>query len=107
MKLKALASLKESTLVVDIDVAAMPFTDTLLVLRFIHPTMAEQDFELILSKTGDKQFSGNITNEIKGTWHVHLSPVVVNGTEPDKATNWRLTGQWSSDKTNQFELMAK
>ena len=106
MKLRAQVEINDSLLKVSFTKEADSFNDTVLVMRFIHPTRAELDFELMPTKTAQNTFNTNLPATIKGAWHVHLSPVSVeSGTE--NVSSWRLTGKWAGNRNELFELSAK
>ena len=106
MNLQAFASVNKSVLVVTFAEQSKAFNDTLLLMKFIHPTRAELDFEVILSKTEHKQFQAELDKNIQGTWRIHLSPVIGVGLK-DKTTDWRLAGKWSNNKIKDIALTAK
>ncbi|MDR2365654.1 MAG: FixH family protein [Zoogloeaceae bacterium] len=74
------------------DIAALPAE---LRLHFNHPTRAGQDQVVALRAAGQGFYSGVLTTEVHGRWHVYLE---------DQDETWRLVGSWQPDAGDPLEL---
>lgn len=65
-------------------------------LRITHPTRAGMDQNVVLVAEGGGMYSGELTSEIVGRWHVVLE---------DQSGIWRLQGDWLADKEETLRLL--
>lgn len=68
-----------------------------LTLRLTHPTRAGMDQAVDLTAEGQGFFSGKLSTEISGRWHVVLE---------DPSGQWRLQGDWQADAMEPLQLGA-
>lgn len=68
-----------------------------LLVRITHPTRAGMDQVVELANEGNGLFSGKLTTEISGRWHVVLE---------DPSGTWRLHGDWQADASEPLRLGA-
>lgn len=68
-----------------------------LTLRLTHPTRAGMDQAVDLAAEGQGFFSGKLSTEISGRWHVVLE---------DPSGQWRLQGDWQADAMEPLQLGA-
>jgi hypothetical protein len=67
-------------------------------LHFNHPTRGGQDQVVtLLDAAGQGFYSGVLTAEMRGRWHVYLE---------DQDETWRLVGSWQSAAGDSFELFS-
>lgn len=66
-----------------------------LVLKLFHATFAGRDQEILLSKTGAGEWTGQIHALSAGKWYVHLMPL---------NESWRLEGTLPSAVTTSLDL---
>ncbi|GHU15387.1 membrane protein [Betaproteobacteria bacterium] len=69
-----------------------------LQLHFIHPTRDGLDQDIVLTKEGQTFYSGALTMEVHGRWHVYLE---------DQDKTWRLLGDWQPDAGTPLQLAAQ
>ncbi|MDR1889907.1 MAG: FixH family protein [Zoogloeaceae bacterium] len=74
------------------DAASLPAQ---LQLHFNHPTRDGLDQDVVLENAGQGFYSGSLTAEIHGRWHVYLE---------DQDKTWRLLGDWQPDAGNPLQL---
>lgn len=70
---------------------------TKLTLRLSHPTRAGMDQVIDLVPEGQGMFSGKLSTEISGRWHVVLE---------DPSGQWRVHGDWQADAVEPLQLGA-
>jgi uncharacterized protein len=68
-----------------------------LILRLSHPTRAGLDQAVDLLAEGQGMFSGRLSTDISGRWHVVLE---------DPSGQWRLQGDWQADAMEPLQLGA-
>lgn len=68
-----------------------------ITLRVFHPTRAGFDQNVVMVSEGQGFYSGKMTAEISGRWHVTLE-------EP--SGQWRLQGDWQADSMEPLRLGA-
>lgn len=68
-----------------------------LMLRISHPTRAGMDQVVDLVPEGQGLFSGKLSTDISGRWHVVLE---------DPSGQWRLQGDWQADAMEPLQLGA-
>jgi hypothetical protein len=66
-----------------------------LQLHFVHPTRDGLDQDVVLENAGQGFYSGTLTAEIHGRWHVYLE---------DQDQTWRLLGDWQPDAGTPLQL---
>jgi hypothetical protein len=66
-------------------------------LHFNHRTREGQDQVVTLEMSGQGFYSGALTTEVRGRWHVYLE---------DQDETWRLVGSWQSNAGDSFELFS-
>lgn len=66
-------------------------------LRLAHPTRGGMDQLVVLQADGPGLYSGAMTTEVAGRWHVFLE-------DPDM--QWRLLGNWQMEKQESLHLGA-
>lgn len=66
-------------------------------LRVAHPTRAGMDQSIELNAEGHGMYSGKLSTEISGRWHVVLE---------DPSGQWRLQGDWQADAVEPLRLGA-
>ncbi|MDR1351038.1 MAG: FixH family protein [Zoogloeaceae bacterium] len=66
-------------------------------LHFNHPTRDGQDQVVTLQAAGQGFYSGVLTTEVRGRWHVYLE---------DQDETWRLVGSWQPDVGDPLELFS-
>jgi len=64
------------------------FPDAVIV-RFVHPTRAGEDREVVLTALGSGWYEGDMPALAAGRWRLHLE---------DAGSTWRLTGSWNTDQ---------
>ncbi|MDR0736349.1 MAG: FixH family protein [Zoogloeaceae bacterium] len=64
-------------------------------LHFNHRTRSGQDQVVTLEAAGQGFYSGVLTAEVRGRWHVYLE---------DQDETWRLVGSWQTDAGDLLEL---
>ncbi|WP_088328565.1 FixH family protein [Lacimicrobium sp. SS2-24] len=70
----------ETLLSVDDDTVVLNFTQgapsdgTALKLFFQHPTLQDEDFQLMLTRNSPGRYSGELPRSISGKWHLTLEP---------------------------------
>jgi hypothetical protein len=67
-------------------------------LHFNHPTRSGQDQTVTLRGAGQGFYSGVLTTEVHGRWHVYLE---------DQDETWRLVGSWQPDISDSLELVSQ
>ncbi|UCH49214.1 MAG: FixH family protein [Betaproteobacteria bacterium] len=60
-----------------------------LVVRFIHPTRAGEDQEIVLAAMSPGLYEGSMPGLARGRWYVQLE---------DAQATWRLRGNWTTDQ---------
>ncbi len=60
-----------------------------LVARFIHPTRAGEDREIVLSAIASGWYEGELPELARGRWYVQLE---------DARATWRLRGTWTTSQ---------
>lgn len=69
-----------------------------LSVRLAHPTRAGQDQLVQMTAEGQGLYVGKLAGELGGRWRV---------TVEDPAGQWRLQGEWLSDRDEPLQLTAK
>jgi hypothetical protein len=70
---------------------------SVLVLRIVHPTRAGVDQNVSLLADGAGAYAGKLATPLSGRWHIVLE---------DEKNEWRLTGDWLTDKNASLSLPA-
>lgn len=65
-----------------------------LKLHLEHPTRADLDQSLMLTRSGDDRYVVSTEQPLTGAWYLTLSPVPVS---PE--ADWRLTSRWQTSQT--------
>ena len=68
-----------------------------LSLKLAHPTRAGHDQIITLKSEGGGLYSGKLTADVSGRWHVTIE---------DVAVQWRLVGDWQADAMEPLRLLA-
>jgi hypothetical protein len=66
-----------------------------LALHIVHPTRSGVDQSVSLHADGAGSYSGKLTTPLSGRWHIVLE---------DEKNEWRLTGDWLTDKNASLSL---
>ena len=56
-----------------------------VIVRFVHPTRAGEDREIVLTAIGSGWYQGSLPGLAEGRWHLQIE---------DTKSTWRLTGTW-------------
>lgn len=62
-----------------------------LLLRFVHPTRAGEDQNLVLHAVGGVMYEGTVAALSAGRWHIVLE---------DEGATWRLSGIWHTSASH-------
>jgi len=65
-------------------------------LRLVHPTRGGVDQSVILESSSGGYFSGRLTADISGRWHVFIE---------DQDLTWRLQGDWQTNADAPLRLL--
>ncbi|MBT8439607.1 MAG: FixH family protein [Gammaproteobacteria bacterium] len=88
-------NLEQGNISVTLNDASVGNLDKLLI-SLIHPTRSDNDMNIMLQKTGERQYQGKIEQKVNpGNWWVRISP------END---SWYIEGRLYLPKKNQLEL---
>jgi hypothetical protein len=64
-------------------------------VKLMHPTMAGRDQNVLMTSEGQGFYSGQMTEQISGRWHVSIE---------DPANQWRLQGDWQAESMEPLRL---
>jgi len=67
-------------------------------VKLMHPTMAGRDQNVLMTAEGQGFYSGQMTEQISGRWHVSIE---------DPANQWRLQGDWQAESMEPLRLGAQ
>jgi uncharacterized protein len=69
-----------------------------LTLKLAHPTRAGQDQLVKMASEGQGFYSGTLSAEVSGRWHVSIE---------DPSGKWRLQGDWQADAEEPLRLVSR